>query len=77
MPQLSLYIDQETLTDIERQAKSRDMSISKFVTDILRKNISPKWPDGYDALFGAIAEDASFIEPEDLSFDDDVKRAPL
>ncbi|MDL2263998.1 hypothetical protein LJC31_05040 [Synergistaceae bacterium OttesenSCG-928-I11] len=77
MPQLSLYIDQETLTDIEREAKSRDMSISRFVADILRKNISPGWPDGYGALFGAIAEDASFAEPEELSFDDDVKRASL
>lgn len=77
MPQLSLYIDRETLTEVEREAKSRDMSISKFVADILRKNISPKWPDGYDALFGSIAEDPSFIEPEEASFDDDVKRALL
>ena len=77
MPQLSLYVDRETLESIEEQAKVRDVSISRFVADILRKNISPGWPDGYGALFGSIAEDPSFVEPREPSFGDDAEREPL
>jgi len=70
MPQLSLYIDENTLKKIELGAKIENLSISKYVVKKLNESLHDSWPDHYDRLFGSIS-DESFkpIEPMDYKHD--------
>lgn len=70
MPQLSLYLDNKTLKAVETKAKSRKISISKYVKEAIEKDIHSKWPNGYFDLFGSI-KDATFKAPKELKFEAD------
>lgn len=65
MPQLSLYIDSETLSKIETAAKIEHLSLSKFVVRTLNESLQNAWPENYDSLFGSIRDD-SFDRPHEL-----------
>ncbi|OQA96723.1 MAG: hypothetical protein BWY23_01897 [Spirochaetes bacterium ADurb.Bin218] len=75
MPQISLYIDKDTLAKIEKAAAKERLSISKWVGNNIRKIIKEDYPEGYFDLFGSIT-DKSF-EIKNLSFDHDSKRESL
>lgn len=62
MPQLSLYIDEETLSKLEAGAKLNNLSVSKYVTDALRKYFSNNWSDDFKTLFGSIHDDSFNVE---------------
>jgi len=66
MPQVSLYIDKETLDKIEKLAKKSKTSISKWVGTRLKKIIEKEYPDDFFNLFGSI-QDATFRKPKELS----------
>ncbi|MBI4767387.1 MAG: toxin-antitoxin system, antitoxin component [Deltaproteobacteria bacterium] len=76
MPQVSLYIDKETLIKVEQLAQKSHTSISKWVGTKLKRLIKDEYPDDFFELFGAI-QDPSFKRPEDQSFDADIKRLNL
>jgi hypothetical protein len=76
MPQVSLYIDQETLIKIEQLAQKNHTSISKWVGNNLKKLIKDDYPDDFFELFGAI-QDVSFNRPKGLSFRADTKRVRI
>jgi hypothetical protein len=76
MPQISLYIDKETLIKVGQLAQKSHTSISKWVGNNLKKFIRDDYPDGFFELFGAL-QDSSFKRPEDLSFQTDTKRKSL
>lgn len=76
MPQLSLYIDDETLSKIETAAKINKTSISKWVSERLRESLANTWPDNYRSLFGSVDDD-SFIVDKHKSFTDDLEREKL
>ena len=74
MPQLSLYIDEETVKKIEYMAHSRHVSLSKWVRSVIKKALEENdWPEDYFNLFGSI-KDESFKKPGSLSFRHDAKR---
>jgi hypothetical protein len=73
MPQISLYIDVETLTKIEIAAKINNTSISKWVSERLKESLTGKWPDKYRNLFGCIDDDTFNVEKVQ-GFDTDLKR---
>ncbi|HOJ27556.1 MAG TPA: toxin-antitoxin system, antitoxin component [Spirochaetota bacterium] len=75
MPQISLYIDKETLEKIEKAAAKERISISKWVGKNIKKVIQEEYPEGYFDLFGSIT-DKSF-DIKELSFDQDLKRESL
>jgi hypothetical protein len=75
MPQISLYIDKETLSKIEKAANRDKVSISKWVGSNLKKVIKDDYPKNYFDLFGSISDD-SFIVSK-LSFKNDSKRESL
>ena len=58
MPQLSLYIDNDTLYKIETAAQINKVSVSKFVSVVLRDHFFKSWPSGYQNIFGAIKDDS-------------------
>lgn len=70
MPQLSLYIDEETLRKLEAAAELEHVSISKYVVRKLKESMSSTWPDGYEHLFGSI-QDESFSIGRPLDFSSD------
>ncbi len=76
MPQISLYIDDDTIKKIERAAKLENKSISKWVASRLKLSLEKKWPDDWFSLFGAI-KDESFFEPEELDSANDSLREKL
>lgn len=63
MPQLSLYIDEETLRKLETAAKLENLSISKYVVQKLNETMSASWPDGFEHLFGSIQDQSFDINP--------------
>lgn len=73
MPQVSLYIDKETLLKIEEIAQKNHTSISKWVGNNLKRLVKDDYPDDFFNLFGAIA-DQTFIRPESLAFSNDSER---
>ncbi len=76
MPQISLYIDRETMKKIERVAGESNMSISRWVRENLRNVLSDEYPQGFFDLFGAVDDD-SFRRPDQPGFDSDAKRESL
>ncbi len=75
MPQISLYIDKETLSRIEKAAAKERISISKWVGRNIKQAMKEDYPHGYFDLFGTITDNS--FEIENLSFDHDSKRECL
>jgi hypothetical protein len=73
MPQLSLYIDENTLKKIELAAKIEKTSISKLVVKKLNESFKDKWPENFEKLFGSVT-DKTFDVPERMSSKNDLKR---
>ena len=76
MPQLSLYIDENTLKKIELAAKIEKISISKLVVQKLNESFQDKWPENFEKLFGSIT-DKTFDILEKMSYENDLKREEL
>lgn len=76
MPQLSLYVDDDTLRKIEAGAKISETSISKFVSSVIKDYFSKSWPEGYKNLFGSITDD-SFNIPDEIDLNLDANREEL
>ena len=72
MPQISLYIDKETLEKVETAAKTEHISISKWVGRRIKNAVNQEYPNGFFDLFGAIGDESFQIGS--LSFNDDSKR---
>jgi hypothetical protein len=76
MPQISLYIDKETLQKIEKAAEAEKTSISKWVGKQLKKSLQTAYPEDFKNLYGSI-RDESFQVPEREPFDADAQRESL
>lgn len=73
MPQLSLYIDEKTLKNVEKAAKTEHISISKWVCSKLKKSFNEDWPENYFDLFGSIDDDF-FSSPKEIEKKSSSKR---
>lgn len=76
MPQLSLYIDEETLKKVTVAARIENVSISKFVVKKLNESMHDSWPSNFEKIFGSITDD-TFTIADDISFEHDTKRESL
>ena len=76
MPQISLYIDEDTLKKIALAAKTEKTSLSKWVVSKLREAIAHSWPENYGALFGSIT-DKAFTASGKMDFSADTLRKNL
>ena len=70
MPQISLYIDEPTLREIENAASKEHISISKWVAEQIRSRIKPSYPIGFEDLYGSI-DDSTLIRPEQFDYSND------
>ncbi len=76
MPQLSLYLDEDTLKKIELAAKIDHTSISKWVSTKLKESLNNTWPVNYESLFGSINDD-TFITHEINDYSIDSEREEI
>ena len=47
MPQLHLYVPEEIAAEVARQAESRGLSVSRYLAEIVRREVRVGWPEGY------------------------------
>jgi hypothetical protein len=76
MPQISLYVDQDTLSKIEKKAHRSHTSISKWVGNNLKRIIDNNYPEDYFSLFGSINDD-TFERPGNENISNNIKRVKL
>ena len=63
MPQISLYIDKNTLKKVEGAAARRHISISRWVAEQIRAKVEPTYPVGFEQLFGSL-KDGELVRPD-------------
>ena len=74
MPQLSLYIDDETMDKLRENAERCGKSLSKYVVSVLKEHEENRgWPEGWFSLYGSMAHADWLVEPEDVPFELDDK----
>lgn len=76
MPQISLYIDEKTLKEVEKAASDEQISMSKWVVKRIQAQLKPTYPDNYASLFGSLSDD-QLSRPDQLSFQSDSQRESL
>ena len=76
MAQISIYIDEPTLQQIEKAAEKEHESISTWVKKRLISSLKTAWPKGYFDLFGAVRDD-SLKRPGQPSITKDRRRKTL
>ena len=79
MPQVSLYVDDSLMTTLRAEAASEGVSLSKHVAERLRGTsrypTTSGLPDGYlEKLYGCLADDNTFVRPEQPGFSLDASR---
>ncbi|NHM15065.1 antitoxin [Eggerthellaceae bacterium zg-887] len=68
MPQLSLYLDDATMSLLRQSAEEAQLSLSKYVAGLIRQDSEGSaWPEGYfDQVCGRLT-DPSFTVAEEPS----------
>lgn len=79
MPQVSLYVDEETMEGLRTEAALEGTSLSKYVAARIRRRDRPDTPSGLpegllDRLYGCLADDDTFERPPQLDFSLDAPR---
>lgn len=80
MPQVSLYVDDETMGKLRQDAKREGVSLSRHVVSRLkatgRCDTPSGLPEGYFRnLYGCLSDDDSFVRPPQLGYSLDVPRS--
>ena len=53
MPQLHLYVPDAVAEKLREQAKARNMSLSRYLAEIVQSETGTGWPEGYfDEVIG-------------------------
>ena len=76
MAQISIYIDEQTLKQIELAAEKEHDSISKWVKKRLVLSLKTAWPTDYFDLWGILNDD-TFTRPPQIKSSRDRKRQEL
>lgn len=76
MPQVTLYLDDDTSQRMRAAAKQAGVSLSQWVAGLVRDKTATAWPDTVVALAGAWREEPS-PSPESAGGGADVPRERL
>lgn len=72
MPQVSLYLNEQAMTQLRKDAKREKRSLSSVVSHLLlEREQKAQWPEGYWAEVYGCLKDESFQVPDeiDVSYD--------
>lgn len=47
MPQLHLYIPDSVADEVKRRAQAAGLSTSRYLAEIVKREVSTEWPDGF------------------------------
>ena len=47
MPQLHLYVPDDLASEISRRAEARGLSVSRFLAEVVRREVVTGWPEGF------------------------------
>ncbi len=47
MPQLHFYVPEPTAEELRKQARSRGVSLSRYLADLVQRELPSRWPDGF------------------------------
>jgi hypothetical protein len=56
VPQITLYVDDDTRKLVERAAKSSGLSQSRWVAEAIRKQAAQSWPPSFLKLAGSFPD---------------------
>ena len=77
MPQLSLYMTEDEMDSLRKDAGDAGMSISSFARSILgKRECGNGWPDGYFELYGS-CPDIDIEEQDEIPWELDCPRSAL
>ncbi len=62
MGQVTIYIENEIENKIKTAAKTSDLSVSKWIANIIKEKISTEWPQDVVKLAGSWKEDFPSLE---------------
>ena len=74
MAQITLYIDEKTMSLFKRAAKHERESISSWAKKRLVTSLRNHWPKGFFQLAGALKDADDFKVPRDLTWDEAAHR---
>jgi hypothetical protein len=65
MPQLHCYVPETIAQQLQRQAAQVGLSVSAYLAELVKRDVSTGWPEGFEtALFGPQLEGSPLaIEP--------------
>ena len=70
MPQLHFSVDESTARELETRAQQAGLSLSRFLAELVARQLGKGWPDGYlDHVIGSCASHP-LEEPPDLPLRD-------
>lgn len=52
MPQLHLYVSSELSEALKRKAKAQGISVSKYLAELVKREVGLDWPEHYQELLG-------------------------
>lgn len=69
MAQLTLYVDEKTISLFKQAAKHEKESISSWAKKRLMTSLRTHWPKEFLQLAGALKDEDDFKAPEDATWD--------
>jgi hypothetical protein len=55
---MSLYFDENLALDVSKRARKKSLSVSKYVSDILRANMDDEWTEEFLSSLGSVGADS-------------------
>lgn len=77
MGQVTIYLDNETENKLKKTAKSRHLSVSKWVAGVIKEKITTEWPRDIVQLAGSWKDDFPTIEEIRSNVGQDSQREKL
>ena len=70
MPQLHFYLPDDVVERIKQKAASRGLSVSRYVAEIVRREVGDEWPEGYFERVVGCWEGEPLVRPEQGEFEE-------
>ncbi len=74
MPQVTIYLDEETEKRMDKAVRESGLSRSRWVGGLIRERTRTEWPESFKRLLGASGEDFPNLEEIREGLGEDVPR---
>jgi len=70
MSQLHLYLPEELEREVRRRAAKRGLSVSAFLSKLVRSQVADEWPDGYFETVVGGWKGEPLVRPQSLNLEE-------